>query len=73
MSTLLEKRQQAAIRDLLKRKAAAEAYIEHHTQKLQEKVQPYKNELVIIDSMLSEQEPKQQFEGDGHTGCIHAE
>ena len=54
MSTLLEKRQLAAIKNLRKRKVDAENYIKAHTAKLEEKLAPYRNELEVVERMITE-------------------
>ena len=52
MSTLLEKRQQATINNLLKRRTSAQTAIKNHTDKLEVKLTPYRNELQVVEKML---------------------
>lgn len=54
MTTLLEKRQAATVKNLLKRKDAATRHIEHQTAKLEEKLAPYRTELALVEKMLGE-------------------
>jgi len=53
--TLLEKRQQATINALLKRRRQANAFIKTATSKYQEKIAPYLSELTNVDAALEAQ------------------
>lgn len=54
MTSLLERRQQALVKSLKKRKEVAQAYIDKHKAKLDEKLQPYYSEIKIVDKMLED-------------------
>jgi len=53
--TLLERRQKKAIESLMKRHSAATDFIAHHTERLEEKLQPYRDEIKIVETMLAQQ------------------
>lgn len=52
--TLLQKRQQSTLNNLLKRKASAEQHIKKQTDRLEEKLQPYRSELTVVTKMIDE-------------------
>lgn len=54
MSTLLQKRQQATLNNLVKRKTAAENHIKKQTDKLEEKLLPYRCEIEVCECMIAE-------------------
>jgi hypothetical protein len=62
--TLLERRQKKAIESLMKRRTAAQEFIALHTARLDEKLQPYRDEITIVETMLEQQGVN--LDGDSH-------
>ena len=68
--TLLERRQKKAIENLVTRRNRALEFIELHTQRLEEKLQPYRDEIKIVETMLEQSGVK--IPADGEEGASDA-